>query len=257
MPDQARYDRYGWDYASVNPPEERALRWYRRHAAETGGPVLDVACGTGPLLSALASDGYEVVGLDLSETMLGEARRRLADLHPQAAARVRLVQGDMTAFDLPERFPLAIIADNSLREVESLDGMRTCLRCMRRHLRPDGRLLVVERRFDPSRYPGGVAEWPWTEPLVHPETGARLRRRIRVEVDEAARRLAGVMVYRTEHPDGSAEEETCPFEGPILAPADYHALFAEAGFTSQLHVGFEDREDDGVEPMLCFVLRVV
>ena len=135
--------------------------------------------------------------------------------------------------------------------------MRDCLRCIRRHLRSNGRLLIVERRFAPERYPGGVAEWPWSEPLVHPETGARLQRRIRVEVDEAAQRLRGVMTYRTEHPDGSVQEEPCPFEGPILTPADYHALFAETGFASRLHVGFEKRDEDGSDPMLCFVLNPV
>ena len=41
-----------------------------------GGLVLDVGCGTGQLGAAIASEGYDVFGVDLAASMLGKARQR-------------------------------------------------------------------------------------------------------------------------------------------------------------------------------------
>jgi SAM-dependent methyltransferase len=41
-----------------------------------GGLVLDVGCGTGQLGSAIASEGYDVFGVDLSPAMVARARER-------------------------------------------------------------------------------------------------------------------------------------------------------------------------------------
>jgi SAM-dependent methyltransferase len=41
-----------------------------------GGSVLDVGCGTGQLGAAIASEGFDVFGVDLSASMLARARQR-------------------------------------------------------------------------------------------------------------------------------------------------------------------------------------
>ena len=41
-----------------------------------GGLVLDVGCGTGQLGAAIASEGYDVFGVDLSSSMVARARQR-------------------------------------------------------------------------------------------------------------------------------------------------------------------------------------
>lgn len=249
---QGRYDEYGWDYARINPLDERAVRWYRRHARETDGPVLELACGTGRLLVALARDGHEVTGLDLSSRMLEHARRNAEDLSPAARARIRLVEGDMQRFALPDRFGLVVIADNSLRELESKEAIVACLRCARRHLSAGGRVLVTERRFDEARFGGGARTWPWTEPVPHPSTGAPVRRQVHVEVDREAGLLRGTMTYRVETANGGARDRIYAWTNLILMPDDYLPLFEAAGLRAELFVGYEDRPDDGVDPMLVF-----
>src|SRR4051794_1464255 len=47
---------------------------------EHGQRILDVGCGTGTLTAALDDLGAHAVGADISETMIGGARRRFPDL---------------------------------------------------------------------------------------------------------------------------------------------------------------------------------
>jgi 2-polyprenyl-3-methyl-5-hydroxy-6-metoxy-1,4-benzoquinol methylase len=53
--------------------------------------ILELACGTGNLAIALANEGYQVTGFDLSEEMLSEAYQRAL----QEEVNVQWVQGDM------------------------------------------------------------------------------------------------------------------------------------------------------------------
>ena len=60
------------------------------------GRHLDLGCGTGTLGILMAEAGWEVVGLDASEAMLAQARRKAQD----AGQVVRLIQQDMRQFQL-------------------------------------------------------------------------------------------------------------------------------------------------------------
>lgn len=58
-------------------------------AARPGERILDLGCGTGEHVAALAAAGADVVGVDASESMLAAARERFADLafaHADAVA---------------------------------------------------------------------------------------------------------------------------------------------------------------------------
>jgi SAM-dependent methyltransferase len=252
---QKRYELFGWDYLLRNPPSPESVAWHRRHAAETGGPVLELACGTGSLLAPLAAAGLEVVGLDLSEEMLRIARQRIAELPGDVRDRIRLVHADMGAFDLGREFPLVVLADNSFRELTTEEELASCLRCVARHLEPGGRLLLTENRFDRAFFDEGGREWDWSEPLVLTGTGAEVSRKIRVRVLPDGKRTAGIMTYRVKDPDGAERTVDCEWEAPLLAVPDYHRLFAGAGLRGTLTVDYGDREDDGAARTLNFVVR--
>lgn len=71
----------------------------------TGGPVLELACGTGRLSVPLALDGHEVVGLDVSAAMLRAARRKAES----AGAEIEFVQGHMRWLELGREFALIVV----------------------------------------------------------------------------------------------------------------------------------------------------
>ena len=71
MADFDRFARfYDLDYNSFQDD----VPFYLGLAEHTGGPLLELGCGTGRLLVPLARAGFEITGVDLSEGMLQVAR---------------------------------------------------------------------------------------------------------------------------------------------------------------------------------------
>ena len=252
-PDMERYERFSWEYEMSNPLSDDEIAWYREWAEQTGGPVLALACGTGRLVCRLAEAGLRTVGLDLSDGMLARAAEHAAELDDAARDRVRFVKGDMSDFDLGETFGLVFIADNSFRELKTREELLACLKCIRRHVRDDGVVLITERRQEPSFYADGPRVWDWAPVADHPATGEGVWRRVHVGLTPDGRFVRGSMDYKIVHADGSETVHECPFEGLLLDRRDYMALFAEAGFQTRVCVGYQRRADDGKHPILCFV----
>lgn len=129
---------YDWEHADFL--EDVPL--YLGLAQRTGGPILEVGCGSGRLVVPLARAGYEVVGLDSSAAMLDRARARL-HREPALAQQVQLIEGDVRAMQLPERFRLVIVGLDSFGLLIEQGDQLQALAALRRHLRPDG-LLVLD-----------------------------------------------------------------------------------------------------------------
>jgi SAM-dependent methyltransferase len=108
--------------------------FYREEARRWGGPVLELACGTGRLTLPIARDGHDVVGLDASRAMLARAVRKAAASGTPAAFTL----GDMRDFNLGRQFGLVIISCNSLAHLTETEDLRSCLAAVRRHLSPEG-----------------------------------------------------------------------------------------------------------------------
>src|SRR5689334_17940916 len=107
------YDEYAHIaglYDHVVPYRSRPdVAFFVEAAKEAGSPVLEVGCGTGRILIPTARAGINIVGLDLSPHMLAVCRERLKVEPEPVQSRVRLIQGDMRAFDLGETFTLVTI----------------------------------------------------------------------------------------------------------------------------------------------------
>ncbi len=122
---------YDWEHDELMADAELYVELARR----TGGPVLELACGTGRVLAPLAAAGFDVVGVDRSEAMLERARARLR-------GQVCLMQGDMVR-RLPERsFSLVILALDAFGFLTEIDQQLALLRAVRRSLPDDGLLAL-------------------------------------------------------------------------------------------------------------------
>ena len=65
--------RDGRHYDALNSFLVADIPFYLEEARNAGRPVLELACGTGRLTIPIAQSGVEIVGLDLSPSMLAHA----------------------------------------------------------------------------------------------------------------------------------------------------------------------------------------
>lgn len=137
----ANYDRIALYYDLLWPRSDE-VAFLKRLAKESNGPVLELGCGTGRLLIALAQEGFEVMGLDVCKSMLDRAAAKLTDLPPESQKRCCLQRGDMRCFTLDQKFGLVAIVYSTIMEFESREDRLRTFRCCRNHLHPRGILVV-------------------------------------------------------------------------------------------------------------------
>jgi SAM-dependent methyltransferase len=172
---------------------EGDVDFYRRLAIETGGPVLDVGCGTGRVAIPLAEAGFEVVGVDLSAPMLRVAERHRTDLPPEVASRLSFIEGDMATLDLGRQFPLVITPSRVFQFLLTTDAQRQGLRSLRGHLQPAGRLVLdlFDPRLDLVTPAADAAArfHPEREEFVDPESGHRIAWEVTARDPDPGRQL--------------------------------------------------------------------
>jgi SAM-dependent methyltransferase len=99
-----------------------------------GSPVLELTCGTGRISTEISKEGFKVIGVDNSESMLSVARAK--------SLQVDWVNADVRDFDLAMKFPLIIFPYNALCHFLQEDELISCFRCIKNHLTHDGVLII-------------------------------------------------------------------------------------------------------------------
>jgi SAM-dependent methyltransferase len=125
--------------------------FYSELAQETGGPVLEIGCGTGRVSIPIARLGIAVTGLDLVPGMLAQAQKKSLGLS------TRWVQGDARAFDLGEQFRLIYLTGNVFQFFLTRQDQELLLARVSAHLQEDG-LLAFE-----TRNPRWATHTVWSE----------------------------------------------------------------------------------------------
>jgi SAM-dependent methyltransferase len=148
------------------------LDLYLALTGQTGGPILELAVGSGRLAVPLAADGYEVTGVDLDPAMLARARAAADGAGVTTARRLTLVTGDAREVRLPSAgtFQLAFIPLNSLFLMGSRADQAAAVATLAAHLAPGGLAVVdcwLPDAEDLARYDGRVVlEWVREDPAT-------------------------------------------------------------------------------------------
>jgi ubiquinone/menaquinone biosynthesis C-methylase UbiE len=123
--------------------------FYLALARQSGGPVLDLGCGTGMLACRIAAEVSPVTGVDLAAGMLQVARSR------PGADRVTWIEGDGRNLQLQQRFNLIYLTGHAFQVFLTDADVLSVLRTAARQLNPEGRLAFE------TRNPGARAWLSW------------------------------------------------------------------------------------------------
>lgn len=144
-----------YDLDLVEDPGDVEL--YLALAMRTGGPILELAAGTGRIAVPLSLAGHDVTAVDVDPAMLERAFARARAVRGRdpragrgsrvgaASGGLELIEADLLDMDLPSAgtYRLALIALNSLFLLATPDAQRQAFRTLARHLAPGG-LAVVD-----------------------------------------------------------------------------------------------------------------
>jgi SAM-dependent methyltransferase len=202
-------------------------------AAPAGAtPVLELGCGSGRVLIPIAAAGVSIMGLDLSEAMLEKCRARLAAQPADVRERVRLVQGTMADFQLREKFQLITTPFRSFQHLITVEQQLACLRCVREHLAPGGRLILDMFHT----HPAGMHDPAWQEekedcPLTKLPDGRSFRRTARITKFRRAEQCNDVEFnFYITAANGRTERFSQQFPIRYFFRFEVEHLLARAGF---------------------------
>lgn len=116
------------------------IEWYLTKAHSFGGPILDIACGTGRMSILLAKEGHDVVAFDRSEGMLTRFHEKLSREPIEIKNRVQIFQQNMDNFSYKEKFNTIICVDSFFHNLSEQEALK-CLKCVSQHLTSQGRFL--------------------------------------------------------------------------------------------------------------------
>lgn len=228
------YDRIAGFYDPWSRSVTEDVGFYVDRARASGGPVVELAVGTGRIAIPIAEAGIAVIGVDSSSEMLAVARERAEASGVSHLVDLRL--GDLRDPPVPERVPLVICPFRSLLHMETEQEKLGALRAANRLLARGGRYVFDV--FTPSREDIEETHGRWLER----EPGIEER----ALWDESTRTLS--LSVRS----GSVSET---FGLHWLSLPEWLRLLDEAAFeVDDVYGWFDLRPYDGEEDMI-FVCR--
>ena len=141
MPSEHPFDDWADIYDAVYAYLDYDIPFYVQEALSVAGPVLELGCGTGRVSLAIAAEGTDVLGIDISPRMVEAARRKARERHLDE--RAVFDTGDMAELRLDRTFGMVALPFRSFQSMLTVEDQRSALANAARHLAPGG-LLVLD-----------------------------------------------------------------------------------------------------------------
>jgi SAM-dependent methyltransferase len=147
----AEYDRFSEIYAvwTETAASTRAnLAFYVNACLAATGPIVELGVGDGRIAVQAAGCGVNIVGVDLSSTMLARCRQNAETAG--VLDRLTLVQADFRQFELLDPAGLITLPYHSLGHLPSLDDKRDAIAHVFSQLRPGGVFIFDDFLMTPA-----------------------------------------------------------------------------------------------------------
>ena len=217
---QALYDGIAQIYDPWSRSVVEDVDFYVEQAVASGGPVVELAVGTGRIAVPVAKAGIAVIGVDESPEMLAGARAYAES--EGVSDFLDLRQGDLREPPVTERVPLVVIPFRSLLHMPDETEKRRAIAAAASLLEPGGRFVFDF--FAPNAEDIEETDGIWLER----EPGIFER----ADWDERARTLT--LSVR-------AAEQSASFTLHWLSAPEWNALIEDAGLVAEELYGWFDR----------------
>lgn len=165
-----QYDKLFLDWQSTTKEQAILLdKIFSENGFDCSAKVLDCACGIGTQAIGLAAMGYNVIGTDISDGELEEARKR-AD---QNNVSVHFEHADFCALSetFSDKFDIVIAMDNALPHMLSSDSLEKAVCSISGQLKDGGIFVGSIRDYDSLL----ETKPPYSPPYIHKnEKGQRV-----------------------------------------------------------------------------------
>ena len=247
-----------FDEAYATKVDLKDQKFYLELAKANGGPVLELACGTGRILLPIAREGLAIHGVDNSLPMLEVLHDKLRQEPKDVRELVSVMHGDMRTFRSNRQYPLVLIPFRPLQHMYTVEDQVAALETAAFHLEDGGHLAfdVFYPKFDSlaSNLGQEVLELEWSPDS---DPNKVIRRYFRKEsVDKINQTFAITFIFRTYEGERLVEEETEFLKMSYYTYPHLLALFLLVGLEIVEEYGSFDRTplDNNAKEMI-FVLR--
>ena len=224
---------YKWDYTLI---ENFAKRF--------GGPVLELASGTGRLATPILKLSLDYTGLEQNGIFLKEAKNKIKK-------NADFILGDMRNFHLESSFNFIFIGFNSFLHNLSTKDAKSCLKCVLNHLSPKGKFLLSI--FIPNTeflYRDVKKLYPATDFFEFENSKCRILERNDYNSDSQINHLTWYI-----EKDGKLSSVKYKYSMRMFYPHEMDLLFQESGFIIEDKFGDYDLspfdQDSDMQIYLC------
>lgn len=114
------------------------LKFYKKWLPKNkDARVLELCCGTGRLTLPIAMDGYDISGVDITSSMLEQAKVKAS----KAGLEVKFIEADIRTLDLPGKYDLIFIPFNSIHHLYQNKDLFLAFNVVKNHLKEGGLFL--------------------------------------------------------------------------------------------------------------------
>ena len=235
--DPVNYDR--------EDTSDTGIGFYTSLAQETGGPVFEIACGTGRVSIPIARLGFSVTGLDIVPGMIAQARSKSVGLP------TRWIVDDARTFDLGEQFRLIFLTGNAFQAFLTNADQEALLQRVYTHLHDEGVFAFETRNplYNNTQIPEGLfvpletnqIEQDWPSFI---DTNGREVRVSRTYVYDHVAQIHHWTTYKRWYADEKEQTKVTRIALRYTFPQELAALLYYNGFSIVRQYG-----DWGLEPL--------
>lgn len=243
----AFYDMYVGDWLGD-------LSFYLDYAEQVESSILEIGAGSGRLTLPLVKAGKSIVAIEVSAAMIDVLKSRLCNEPPDVQARIQVINADMCAFDLGNKYKLIMVPFDAFNYLLTSQAQKEALERLKLHLAPQGRILIDV--FLPlKRIERCPAEPVQRVDTVDAITNNKIRGWNVYSMDKDRQIETRQLIFEVTTPSGKVSKKEFTLRRRYFYPSELEKLFSDNGFSIEDTFRNYKKECQPDSEQLQYVLR--